>query len=89
MSFEANAKAEIVKKFQKSASDTGSTEVQVALLSSRISRLTTHFKTHKHDHSSRRGLLRLVSQRRKLLNYLERVNYAGYRALIETLGLRR
>ncbi|OGT50448.1 MAG: 30S ribosomal protein S15 [Gammaproteobacteria bacterium RIFCSPHIGHO2_12_FULL_38_11] len=92
MSFDAKTtakKAEIVKKFQASAKDTGTPEVQVALLSSRIEQLTEHFKVHKKDHSSRRGLLRAVNQRRKLLTYLERIDVARYRSLIERLGLRR
>ena len=90
MSFEtAEAKTKIVKEFQQNAKDTGSPEVQVALLSTRIDRLTDHFKAHSHDHHSRRGLLRLVSQRRRLLKYLERTDSARYRALIERLGLRR
>ena len=71
------------------AKDTGTPEVQVALLSSRIEQLTEHFKVHTKDHSSRRGLLRAVNQRRKLLTYLERVDVARYRSLIERLGLRR
>lgn len=83
------AKTKIVKEFQQNAKDTGSPEVQVALLSTRIDRLTDHFKAHSHDHHSRRGLLRLVSQRRRLLKYLERTDFARYRALIERLGLRR
>lgn len=87
MSFET--KAEVVKKFQQNAKDTGSPEVQIALLSTRIDRLTEHFKTHNQDYHSRRGLLRLVSQRRRLLTYLERFDSARYRALIERLGLRR
>lgn len=89
MSFSVVNKAEIVKKFQSNPKDTASPEVQVALLSARIDRLTDHFKTHKHDNASRRGLLRLVSQRRKLLTYLENKETARYRKLIETLGLRR
>ena len=87
MSFET--KKEIVKKFQSNAKDTGSPEVQIALQSTRIDRLTEHFKTHTHDANSRRGLLRLVSQRRKLLTYLERVDVNRYRTLIDTLKLRR
>jgi small subunit ribosomal protein S15 len=85
----AETKTKIVKEFQQNAKDTGSPEVQVALLSTRIDRLTAHFKTLNHDHHSRRGLLRLVSQRRKLLTYLERSDSVRYRALIERLGLRR
>jgi len=86
MSFEK--KAEIIKKYQKSAGDTGSTEVQVALLTTSINRLTEHFKTHKHDYHSRRGLLRQVSQRRRLLRYLEKTDSARYRSLIDNLELR-
>ena len=89
MSFDAATKANIVKKFQLNKTDTGSSEVQIALMSARIDLLTGHFKTHKHDNGSRRGLLRLVSQRRKLLTYLERTDVARYRQLIDTLGLRR
>ena len=89
MSFSAVNTADIVKKFQKTGpKDTGSSEVQVALLSARIDRLTEHFKIHKHDNESRRGLLRLVSQRRKLLTYLENSDTKRYRTLVETLGLR-
>ena len=89
MSFSAVNKAKIVKEFQSNPKDTATPEVQVALLSARIDRLTEHFKAHNHDNESRRGLLRLVNQRRKLLTYLERVDSARYRSLIERLGLRR
>jgi small subunit ribosomal protein S15 len=89
MSFSAVNKAEIVKKFQLDPKDTGSPEVQVALQTARIERLTEHFKAHGHDHHSRRGLLRLVNQRRKLLTYLNNVDSARYRSLIERLNLRR
>lgn len=82
-------KAEIVKEHQTDSTDTGSPEVQVALLSARITHLTEHFKEHKHDHHSRRGLLRMVNQRRKLLDYLNKKNSARYQALIKRLGLRR
>ncbi len=82
-------KAEIVKKYQRSASDTGSPEVQVALLTARIKDLTPHFEKHKHDHHSRRGLIRLVNQRRKLLDYLKGKDEARYKSLIADLGLRR
>lgn len=82
-------KAEIVKKYQKKEGDTGSTEVQIALLTARIADLQTHFSANKKDHHSRRGLLRMVSSRRRLLEYLKRTNYEGYRALIADLGLRR
>lgn len=89
MSFSVVNKSEIIKEFQASPTDTGTPEVQVALLSARIERLTAHFKIHKHDNESRRGLLRLVNQRRKLLTYLEGVDVVRYRKLIERLGLRR
>ena len=82
-------KAQIVKDYQRKQSDTGSPEVQVALLSARITELTEHFKVHVKDHHSRRGLLRMVSQRRKLLDYLNRSNVEKYRALIDRLGLRK
>ncbi|MCW2950559.1 MAG: rpsO [Thermoleophilia bacterium] len=81
--------AKIVKKFGKSATDTGSSEVQIALLTERIVYLTEHLKTHKHDHHSRRGLLMLVGQRRRLLDYFAKKDLEGYRALIKTLGLRK
>ena len=82
-------KAQIVKDYQRKQSDTGSPEVQIALLSARITELTEHFKVHVKDHHSRRGLLRMVSQRRKLLDYLKRSNVEKYRALIDRLGLRK
>ncbi len=82
------AKTEIMSKFARAPKDTGSTEVQVALLSSQISELTSHFQTHKKDFHSRRGLLKKVSQRRKLLSYLKRTNSQRYTQLIESLGLR-
>ena len=82
-------KAQIVSEYRRSPADTGSPEVQVALLTARINELTEHFKLHVKDHHSRRGLLRLVSQRRSLLDYLKRKNFGGYRALIERLGLRK
>ena len=82
-------KAEVVAKFQRAAGDTGSPEVQVALLTTRINELTEHFKTHKKDHHSRRGLLKMVSRRRKLLDYLKRKDADAYRSLIERLGLRK
>ncbi|HBA32828.1 MAG TPA: 30S ribosomal protein S15 [Gammaproteobacteria bacterium] len=85
----AEQKAEIVREYQLDSSDTGSPEVQVALLSARITHLTEHFKTHKHDHHSRRGLIRMVNQRRKLLDYLKRKNQDRYQTLIQRLGLRR
>ena len=82
-------KKEIVKKYGKNENDTGSAEVQVALLTSRISYLTEHFKTHKHDHHSRRGLMKLVGSRRRLLEYMKRKDINRYRELIKNLGLRK
>ncbi len=82
-------KAKIVTDFQRAQGDTGSPEVQVALLTARINDLTGHFKAHVKDHHSRRGLLKMVSQRRTLLDYYKRKNADGYRALIERLGLRK
>lgn len=82
-------KAEIIAQFATRDGDTGSPEVQIALLTGRITHLTDHLKTHKHDHHSRRGLLLLVGQRRRLLNYLQKNDIARYRSLIERLGLRR
>jgi small subunit ribosomal protein S15 len=84
-----DVKKEIIAEYGSSASDTGSAEVQVAMLSRRISDLTEHLKTHKHDHHSRRGLLLLVGQRRRLLNYLAKTDINRYRSIIERLGLRR
>ena len=83
------AKSKIVSDFQRAGNDTGSPEVQVALLSARISSLTEHFKSHVKDHHSRRGLLRMVSRRRKLLDYLKRTDAGRYKQVIERLGLRR
>jgi small subunit ribosomal protein S15 len=85
----ADRKQEIVTKFGENAQDTGSTRVQVALLTARINDLTEHLREHKKDHHSRRGLLMLVGQRRRLLNYLSKNDLEGYRALIAELGLRR
>ena len=82
-------KAQIVQQYQRAAGDTGSPEVQIALLTARINGLTDHFKTHVKDHHSRRGLLKMVSQRRKLLDYLKRKNAGKYQQLIEQLGLRK
>ena len=79
----------IIKEYQKDPSDTGSVDVQVALLTARIRHLTEHFKTHKKDHHSRRGLLRLVSQRKKLLAYIENNDLSAYANLISRLGLRK
>ena len=89
MSISTAEKAQIVGEYQQAQNDTGSPEVQVALLSSRISYLTEHFKSNAKDHHSRRGLLALVSQRRKLLDYLKRKNADRYQSLIERLGLRK
>ena len=89
MATNGTQKAQIVKDYQRKQSDTGSPEVQIALLSARISELTEHFKVHVKDHHSRRGLLRMVSQRRKLLDYLKRADVEKYRALIDRLGLRK
>ena len=89
MSLTAEAKREIVAKFGKQEADTGSTEVQIALLTRRINELTEHLRDHKKDHHSRRGLLMLVGQRRRLLAYLQKSNLDGYRELIKELGLRR
>ena len=79
----------IIKEYQKDSSDTGSVDVQVALLTARIRHLTEHFKTHKKDHHSRRGLLRLVSQRKKLLTYIKNNDLSAYANLISRLGLRK
>lgn len=89
MAINVAQRAQIMADFQRVAGDTGSPEVQVALLTARINDLTGHFKEHVKDHHSRRGLLRMVSRRRKLLDYLKRTNAQGYRALIERLGLRK
>ncbi len=89
MSLSAEAKADIVKEHGRGEGDTGSPEVQVALLTAQINHLQGHFKAHKHDHHSRRGLLRMVSQRRKLLDYLKRKDNSRYADLIKKLGLRR
>ena len=86
MSIDAQA---IIKEYQKDASDTGSADVQIALLTARIRHLTEHFKTHKKDHHSRRGLLRLVSQRKKLLSYVKSSDITSYANLISRLGLRK
>jgi len=89
MALAAERKAEVVKKFSRQDGDTGSPEVQIALLSERISYLTEHFKTHLKDHHSRRGLLMMVSRRRRLLDYLKSKNLGTYRSVIETLGIRK
>ena len=89
MTLTKEAKLEIVGKHGRHEGDTGSSEVQIALLTTRINELTEHLRTHTKDHHSRRGLLKLVGRRRRLLNYFQRTNVEGYRALIKELGLRR
>jgi small subunit ribosomal protein S15 len=83
------AKLELVRKHGANEGDTGSTDVQVAMLTERINQLTEHLRTHKHDHHSRRGLLKLVGRRRRFLNYLQRTDVERYRNLIKELNLRR
>ena len=89
MSLTKEAKQELITKHGRNESDTGSTEVQVAMLTRRITELTEHLRTHPKDHHSRRGLLKLVGQRRRFLNYLQKHDLEGYRSLIKELGLRR
>jgi small subunit ribosomal protein S15 len=89
MSVSVTQKAQIMQQYQRAAGDTGSPEVQIALLTARINGLTDHFKAHVKDHHSRRGLLKLVSQRRKMLDYLKRKDNGKYHQLIEQLGLRK
>ncbi|HET7166603.1 MAG: 30S ribosomal protein S15 [Pseudolabrys sp.] len=89
MSVTTGRKAEVIKTYAKKPGDTGSPEVQVAILSERINNLTEHFKSHVKDNHSRRGLLKMVGQRRQLLDYLRRTNEASYKSLIEKLGIRR
>ncbi|GAB5415629.1 MAG: 30S ribosomal protein S15 [Congregibacter sp.] len=89
MALNAEKKAEIVSEYQRGEGDTGSPEVQVALLTANIEQLRGHFESHKHDHHSRRGLIRMVNQRRNLLDYLKRKDTARYAELIKRLGLRR
>ena len=89
MSIPAERKAEVIKTHARGEADTGSAEVQVAIMSERIANLTEHFKTHKKDNHSRRGLLKLVSARRSLLDHLKKSDEGRYQKLIETLGLRR
>ena len=89
MSISTSRKAEVIQANATKSGDTGSPEVQVAILSERINNLTEHFKTHVKDFHSRRGLLKMVSQRRSLLDYLKRSNVEAYRSLIERLGLRK
>lgn len=89
MALHPDRKAEIIEKFQRSEGDTGSPEVQIALLTERINELQDHFSDHKKDHQSRRGLLKLVGQRRSLLRYLKKSDVERYRSLINELGLRK
>ncbi len=89
MSLNIKAKAQVIADFGRDTNDSGSTEVQAALLTTQINHLQSHFSLHKKDHHSRRGLLRMVSQRRKLLDYLKRKSMARYTSLIERLSLRR
>lgn len=89
MAVTTTQKAQLVRDYQRAGSDTGSPEVQIALLTARITDLTEHFKSHMKDHHSRRGLLRMVSRRRKLLDYLKRVDAEKYRSVIDRLGLRK
>ena len=89
MALQVAQKGQVVKQYQRSGKDTGSPEVQIAMLTQRINELTEHLRTHRHDHYSRRGLLKLVGRRRRFLNYLQKHNLEGYRALIKELGLRR
>lgn len=89
MPLKKDQKIEIVKEFGSSDKDTGSTEVQIALLTTRILELTEHFKIHKKDHAGRRGLLKMVGHRRRLLKYLKKTNLEGYRAILKKLNLRK
>jgi small subunit ribosomal protein S15 len=89
MALDATTKAQIVKDYQQAEGDTGSPEVQVALLTANIEKLQSHFKDHAQDHHSRRGLIRMVNQRRKLLDYLKSKDTSRYASLIKRLGLRR
>ncbi len=88
MAFDSDVKREIIEKFARHPGDTGSPEVQIALLTARIKHLEEHFKIHKKDHHSRRGLLKLVGRRRRLLNYLKRTDFDRYRQIVQALGLR-
>jgi small subunit ribosomal protein S15 len=89
MTLTKEAKSTIIQEHARTTGDTGSAEVQIAVLTKRISDLTDHLKTHKHDHHSRRGLLKLVGRRRRLLEYLKREDIERYRAIVAKLGLRR
>jgi small subunit ribosomal protein S15 len=88
MPLQKEKKTQVITDFQRSENDTGSTDVQIALLTSRIQQLTEHLRAHRHDESCRRGLLRLVGQRRRMLTYLRKTDYQRYLALTERLGLR-
>ncbi len=89
MSLTKEEKQQIIQEHGRAPSDTGSSQVQIAMLTRRINQLTEHLRTHRHDHHSRRGLLKLVGRRRRFLNYLQRTDVEGYRTLIKELGLRR
>jgi len=89
VSIDPETKKKLIEKFKRHETDTGSPEVQIAILTERINNLTEHFKVHKHDYHSRRGLLMLVSKRRRLLNYLKRIDVDRYKKLIEELNLRK
>ena len=89
MALEKNEKTQVVSTFQTHATDTGSSEVQIALMTERINQIIEHLRTHQQDHATRRGLLKLVGRRRRLLAYLSRTDRASYRSVIERLGLRR
>jgi small subunit ribosomal protein S15 len=89
MALEKTEKGALIGNFQAHATDTGSSEVQIALLTERINQIVDHLRTHKQDHATRRGLLKLVGRRRRLLAYLSRTDHASYRSVIERLGLRR
>jgi len=89
MAFTKEAKVAVIQQHQRNEKDTGSSEVQIAVLTGRITDLTEHFKSHKKDHHSRRGLLKMVSRRRRLLDYLRRVDLAKYQTLLASLGLRK
>ena len=89
MTITSERKTELIKEFQRGESDTGSPEIQIAMLSHRIEQLTEHLKTHKKDHASRRGLLMMVSRRRRLLDYLKRIESSRYQTIFEKLGIRK
>lgn len=89
MPLDRETKVDIIERFKRGENDTGSPEVQIALLTQRISDLTEHFKQHKHDHHSRRGLFKLAGQRRRLLNYLKKKDVERYRTVIQALGIRK